>query len=291
MVRLVDLPRSTYYYQYSSKHQEIAIRREKQLEVDYRLIRSVLNSNPYYGHRRISYHCKVFFKLNINHKRVQKIKYIYNLQTRYRRKSSTPRDVKLADAASLGITNRVKGLLPSYPNHIWSSDFTYLNFKGEWYYLSTMKDNYTKEILAWSISANHNTDLISSTLNKAITTFGTPLFHHSDQGSEYRAASYRFILSNSGIVISMSAKGRPTENGYQEGYYSYFKLELGNPNKYHNYQELVLAIGKQIYYYNYNRIHSVIKTTPNLYRKQYYNNPNNQHQNKQNEFDKSNSVN
>lgn len=68
----------------------------------------------------------------------------------------------------------------------------------------------------------------------------------------------------------MSAKGCPYENGYQESYYNYFKLELGNINRFQTTQELVQAVGKQIYYYNYQRIHSVIKTTPNLFRQEYY---------------------
>jgi|LakMenEpi03Aug12_release.lakeMendotaPanAssembly.Ray.scaffolds.fasta_scaffold356629_2 hypothetical protein len=72
-----------------------------------------------------------------------------------------------------------------------------------------------------------------------------------------------------GIQISMSTKGCPYENGYQESYYNYFKLELGNVNRFNNIQELEFAIGRQIWYYNHFRIHSVIRTAPAIFRKRY----------------------
>jgi putative transposase len=193
----------------------------------------------------------------------------YDLRARYRRRNPFKRDIKLPDAQTLGITNLVKDLTPSHPNHIWSSDFTYLNFHGSWAYVATIKDNFTKQILAHSFGYNHNTELVTEAYNKAIAVYGTPQFLHSDQGSEYRASSYLFVCRKAGIQISMSAKGCPYENGYQESFYNYFKLELGNINRYQTTQELETAIGKQIYYYNYQRIHSVIKTTPHLFRKQW----------------------
>ena len=68
----------------------------------------------------------------------------------------------------------------------------------------------------------------------------------------------------------MSNKGSPWENGYQESFYSQFKLELGDPNRYESLGELVYAIYQSIYYYNNLRIHSALNTSPNNYLKFYF---------------------
>lgn len=236
------------------------------------LIHGILSANNYqafYGAKRICYHLKEFCHITLNHKRIARIKRKYILVTRRRHQNQFKRDIKLPDAITLGITNQVKNLTPLHPNHIWSSDFTYLNFRNKWVYVATIKDNYTKEILAWNHSPNHNLELVTKTYNQAINTFGTPKYLHSDQGSEYRASSYLKQVEQDGIQISMSAKGCPYENGYQESYYNYFKLELGNINIYPTTYDLTQAIGSQIYNYNYNRIHSVIRTTPSRFRRAY----------------------
>ena len=56
----------------------------------------------------------------------------------------------------------------------------------------------------------------------------------------------------------MSRKGSPWENGYQESFYSNFKLELENTNRFENEGQLIEKIYHQMYYYNNQRIQSSI---------------------------------
>lgn len=63
----------------------------------------------------------------------------------------------------------------------------------------------------------------------------------------------------------MSAKASPWENGYQESFYSGFKLELGHPEIYPDLGELIEAIAQQIFYYNHHRIHSALKCPPSVF--------------------------
>jgi putative transposase len=233
------------------------------------LIYKTLKEDGYLGSKRMSDHLKLFSNITINHKKIARIKKKYDIRVQYHRPNPHKRDRKLPDVSTLGITNLVKDLLPQSPNHIWSSDFTYLSFHGKWYYLATLKDNFTKEIVGWKLGKNHDVNLITSAYLLATKVFDYLKFLHSDQGSEYRCASYLTLCRSSGIEISMSAKGKPTENGYQESYYNYFKLELGNINRFKTTAELFQRIGRQIYRYNHFRIHSVIRTTPALFRKNY----------------------
>lgn len=96
-----------------------------------------------------------------------------------------------------------------------------------------------------------------------------PIYHHSDQGSEYDLEDYITKLNENKITISMSAKGNPWENGFQESFYSGFKLDLGRPDQFETLEELIEAIYLQINYYNTSRIHTSLKTNPVNFRKQY----------------------
>ena len=66
-----------------------------------------------------------------------------------------------------------------------------------------------------------------------------PAIIHSDHGSEYTPNDYIALTQELGIAVSMSKKVSPWENGYQESFYSQFKVDLGNPNRFQNLGELV----------------------------------------------------
>jgi putative transposase len=269
IARITGLPKSSLYYKSSKEAKDLATRD---------LILETLKQDPFLGSKRMSDHLRVFQQITLNHKKISRVKRLFGIYVRYHRKNPYKRDVGLIDTQTLGISNLVKDLAPSHPNHIWSSDFTYLLFKSQWYYVATLKDNYTKEIVGWHLGKYHNLNLITTAFNKAVTVFGYPQYLHSDQGSEYRATTYLNQCKDLGIQISMSAKGHPWENGYQESYYNYFKLELGNINRFNTENELEYGIGRQIWYYNNFRIHSVIRTTPSLYRNQFRKNREGQEQ-------------
>ena len=48
----------------------------------------------------------------------------------------------------------------------------------------------------------------------------------------------------------MSKKSSPWQNGFQESFYSNFKLELGNVRRFSHVGELIEAVHQQIGYYN-----------------------------------------
>jgi transposase InsO family protein len=122
---------------------------------------------------------------------------------------------------------------------------------------------FTKEIIGFSISKWHNGYLVKSALEDAIKKRGKlPRYFHTDQGSEYRAEIHAEYLVGLGVIVSMSRKASPWQNGEQESIYSQFKLELGNVNRFENEGQLCEAIYRQIYYYNHFRIHTSIKMPP-----------------------------
>ena len=60
----------------------------------------------------------------------------------------------------------------------------------------------------------------------------------------------------------MSSKASPWQNVFQEFFYGSFKEELGNTKEFINLGVLVEAIHQTINYYNKDRIHTALKTSP-----------------------------
>lgn len=162
---------------------------------------------------------------------------------------------------------RQRNLTATYLHHIWAEDFTYLWFQGRWYYLATIIDLYSRQIVGWALSTHHDTDLVTAALLDALSRHEPPAILHQDQGSEYCSERYDIIALSVGIELSFSDKGSPWQNGFQESFYRCFKLEL-NAKKLDRFADtgkLSAAIAKQLQYYNTERIHSALSTNPAAY--------------------------
>lgn len=224
-------------------------------------IEQVMADNKAYGHRRIA------FELKINKKRVRRVMKLFNLIVkRKRKKPEKPKDL---GQAPMAIPNLVLGLTIEAPHRVWVSDFTYLPYFGRFVYLATVEDVFTRRVVGWAVGTKHCTDLVAYALINAIEHYPIPGIIHSDQGSEYRSEDYLNLIKSLGIKPSMSAKASPWQNGYQESFYSGFKLELGHPEIYPTLGELVEAIAQQIHYYNHLRIHTALKCPPEIFAQRY----------------------
>jgi len=243
------------YYEYKLELKDLQIKD---------MIKEVLRTHKYYGHKRIA------LELGLNKKRILRVMKKYNIVAlRLKKKPYKKEDQNKADT---NIPNLIKTMCPLAPNVIWSCDFTYIPYKDTFIYLATVLDIYTREIIGVSISKYHNADLVTKALIDALSKEDIPIYVHTDQGSEYTSKQYIDLLKANEIIFSNSAKASPWENGYQESFYSHFKEELEDIKTFNTIEELIEAIYQQIYYYNNKRIHTVLKMSPVLYKQAYFNN-------------------
>ncbi|AKX34071.1 transposase [Spiroplasma litorale] len=78
---------------------------------------------------------------------------------------------------------------------------------------------------------------------------------HSDNGSEFKSYTYKLMLMNFDLNISMSRVGRSTDNGYIEGFWSVLKREAIIENKkYKSIEEYVYNFNLYSKFYNERRI-------------------------------------
>lgn len=223
-------------------------------------ILSVMQEHPAYGHRRVA------MALRCNHKKAHRLMKKFGLKPKIRRgyRLVKPDDVNRPETR---IENILTALCPIRPTVVWAGDFTYLLFQNRFWYVATVIDVYTREILGWHIANHHTTSLIMQAWQDALCRTGrAPKWFHSDQGSEYVSGAYAMVLQQHGTTPSNSRKSSPWQNGVQESFYNNFKLELGDIKRCERVGELIEAVHMQICYYNNQRIHTMLKMPPIAYR-------------------------
>jgi putative transposase len=241
--RFLGIARSTLYYV------------PKQEQKDWKLkvqIEKVMREHPGYGSPRIA------IALARNHKPIERVMQRFGIKARRRRRAKKYRKTTVSPIYA----NLLTTTIPEYPHHIWAADFTEVWFQGQWVYIATVIDLYTREIVGLAVSLRKGTQLVTHALWSALLYHPRPVIFHSDNGSEYNAEMFIDILTELKILISRSYPGCPWENGYQESFYGKFKLDLGDPNRNKTLGELIAAIYKAIHYYNTERIHSALKMPP-----------------------------
>jgi putative transposase len=254
LAKKLGVSRSSLYYK--AKIDAVDEELKKQILV-------VLGLDPAYGHKRIA------LAFPLNKKRVLRVMKKYGIKP-YRRRPKRPRKKDDEGKEVAKWKNEIINLCPIRPNVVWASDFTYIKFMGSFIYLATIIDVYTREILGWHISVRHDTQLVLGAIKHAIKrTKTTPLYLHSDQGSEYDAKAYEQFVQGKGMIISMSHKSSPWENAFQESFYSQFKVDLGQVSRFATIEEFIEEIYQTIFYYNNSRIHTSLKMSPALFKKQY----------------------
>lgn len=102
--------------------------------------------------------------------------------------------------------NLMSSRTPLRPNEIWVSDITYIETKEKVSYLSLLTDAYSRKIVGHYLHESLHTDGVAAALKSAIRQekIDRPLIHHSDRGLQYCSAQYQHILSQHGIIPSMT---------------------------------------------------------------------------------------
>jgi len=253
----LGVSRSSLYYQPKKPCQDQETKNQ---------IESVMVKNPAYGHRRVA------TDLKMNHKKIGRVMNLFGLKPARRRVKPPPKDPEEESCTRKNYPNFLKLLCPFAPNIVWVADFTYIKYQGRFIYLATVIDLFTRELLGVAISRFHDRNLVMEALIEAIKKRGTaPLYLHSDQGSEYLSHDYIYLTETHHIQISLSDKGSPWQNGSQESFFSQFKLDFGEFNRYDGLGELVEAIYQHVDYYNNRRIHSSLDMPPAKFYQRYIN--------------------
>ena len=146
-------------------------------------------------------------------------------------------------------------------NKVWDTDVTYLIFKGNRAYLSTIIDLYDRHVIAYKISKNNDNKLVIDTLNEALDKEKDVhgLIIHIDQGFQYTSYEYKAICESKGIQISMSRKGTPIDDSPIESWHALLKKETLYNNNITSLQEYIDLVEDWIKFYNTTRLKNAKK--------------------------------
>jgi transposase InsO family protein len=161
------------------------------------------------------------------------------------------------------------------PGYVLLTDITYFFYGKERNkaYLSTIKDAFTKQILAYVLSESLEEDFVLETVENLFRDhkngIHTDAIIHSDQGCHYTSHSFINILYDKKLRQSMSRRGNCWDNAPQESFFGHMKdhikKKLAAATEYY---EVKAIVDDYMDYYNNERYQwHLAKLSPNEYYK------------------------
>jgi len=155
-------------------------------------------------------------------------------------------------------------------HELWQTDFTWMKVTGwGWYYLSSILDDYSRYIIAWTLSTGMAASDVKETLDCAIEkTAATDVrVRHrprllSDNGSAYISKELRTYLSEHEIAHTRGRPYHPMTQGKIERYHRTMKNVVTLENYYAPW-ELEKQLERFVKWHNHERYHeSLNNLTP-----------------------------
>ena len=246
LCQTLDCARSSYYYQAQSNADD-----QRLLEA----IEQVLVRWPFYGYRR------VLAQLQrqgwpVGESRVRRLL----KQLGHSRNVGRVR-VQTTNSAHSGrrFPNRLKGVRLTRPDQAWVADLTFIRLGHRFIYLAVILDAYTRAVRGWAVSRRLTADTLTvPALEMALQT-GVPTIFHSDQGSQYAADGHLDPLLALEVIISMTDKGQPAQNGVVERFIRTLKEEHIDYTEYTDFADAVRQLQHWLEVeYMTERIHSAL---------------------------------
>lgn len=238
---LLSIPRSTYYYQplgESSQNLALMERMDK-----------LFTARPEMGVRRM--HQEVSTEDNpVNIKRIHRLMRLMGLEAIYQK----PNLSKPAQGHRI-YPYLLRGVVIDGPNHVWSTDITYIPMANGFLYLCVVIDWHTRFILGWRLSNTMLADFCIGALADAFERWGQPRVFNTDQGSQFTSKPFLEPLQARQIAISMDSKGRALDNIFVERFWRTLKYEHVYLYAYPDGLSLQKGLMEYFRFYNYERKH------------------------------------
>ncbi|MCY0932604.1 IS3 family transposase [Streptomyces sp. H27-H1] len=148
------------------------------------------------------------------------------------------------------------------PNTKYVGDITYLPIGGgQFLYLATVLDLYSKRLAGWSIADHMRTSLVTDALKAAAAARGAAglrgAIFHSDNGAQYVSKEFAQVCEELGVARSRGAVGTSADNATAESLNATMKREtLQGRKRWNGAREARLAVFRWATRYNTRRRHS-----------------------------------
>lgn len=256
LCELAGVSRSGYYRWVSAADTREA--REEHDRKDFALILQAYNQRGYSKGARGIYMCMLHWSppVIMNLKKIRRLMSKYGLKCPIR-KANPYRRMARALQTSHVADNVLKRQFKEYgPRKVMLTDITYLPYDGQFAYLSTILDAYTKEILSYVVSDSLEVDFVLDTVRQLVANHGIELtaetLIHSDQGCHYTSIKFIDLVQNEKLIQSMSRRGNCWDNAPQESFFGHMKDEV-DISECKTFREVKAVIDDWMEYYNNER--------------------------------------
>ncbi|MEH7252890.1 IS3 family transposase [Neobacillus niacini] len=262
LVKVTDIPRSTYYYWEKRFNQTDKYSKVKEA------IKEIFHEHKgRYGYRRIT---KELSKRGFHHdpKTINRLMNEIGIICLVHMKKFRSYKGNVGKIAP-NVLNRDFCAEKMYEK--WVTDVTEFHLFGEKRYLSPVLDLCNGEILAYSVMKRPVYKLVGDMLDKAIECLqpGDQVILHSDQGWQYQMKQYQKTLEQHQITQSMSRKGNCLDNAVIENFCGLLKSELLYLQEFESIEHFEQELADYIHYYNHKRMKAKLKDlSPVEYRTQ-----------------------
>ena len=273
LCELAGVSRSGYYAWLKAAPTREA--RELQDKADFELILAIYKRRGYAKGARSIY----MGLLHMNPPVIMNIKKIRRLMKKYNlfcpiRKANPYRRMAKALKTSNYADNLLQREFECYgPRYVLLTDITYIPYNGEFAYLSTILDAYTKQVLSYVLSDSLEIDFVKETVENLIRDHGISLHKetliHSDQGSHYTSATFIQIIEDCDLRRSMSRRGNCWDNSPQESFFGHMKDHiLDKVKECTEFQQIKDIVDDYVDYYNNEAyVWELCRLSPNEYYK------------------------
>ena len=140
-----------------------------------------------------------------------------------------------------------------------SSDVSYVNLSGTFYYLCSVLDGYSRLLVHWELRQSMTEAEIEIALQRAREKYpeAKPRII-SDNGPQFLARDFKEFIRVAGMTHVRTSPYYPQSNGKLERWHKSLKSECIRPLTPLNQQDAERLIGKYVDHYNNERLHSAI---------------------------------
>jgi putative transposase len=218
--------------------------------------------HPFYGSRKITVYLRGRGH-RINRKRVQRLMGILGLAG-----MAPGPNTSRPHPQHMVYPYRLRGVVVTRPNHVWSTDITYLRLARGFVYLVAVIDWYSRKVLAWRLSNTLDHGFCVESLENAVQIYGIPEIFNTDQGCQFTSEAFTGVLKAHGIAISMDGRGRALDNIFVERLWRSVKYEDVYLRGYATVPELRVGLTEYFVFYNTERRHQSLNyvTPDEVYR-------------------------
>ncbi len=150
---------------------------------------------------------------------------------------------------------------PTRANERWVADITFIPTREGWLSLAAVEDLFSRAVVGWAMDATMTSRVVVDAVAMAVARRlpGEELLAHSDRGSQYASEHDQRMLSEAGIVCSMSRKANGWDNAPMESFFATLKKELVHHEDYATREQAKASIFESIEaFYNRQRRHSTL---------------------------------